>query len=343
MLTAAEILEWDSGAMPERKRLLEASGLVRHFVRRSGLLRHKTTIRAVDGADIDVAAGETLAVLGERGAGKSTLLALLSGALVGDAGTLRLDGQVLGSRELTLRGYMRQVCWLIRQGRPWLDESLRVERLVARALRTRGERRRSARRRVPELLRRVGLDPARAARLSPSDLTPVDRRRVAFARMLALEPRVVLLDDPFAGLAEQEASELGDLLMRLGHEHGLAYVIAEQRANATPLLADRVVVLHNGHVVESGPLALMKDHAVHPLTGLLLGGAPAGREGDAPSTEIDAPSRGCPFHPRCRFSEVVCTFAAPPLQPFGVQHRVACHRANPMSGHRRLAALPSPG
>jgi dipeptide transport system ATP-binding protein len=315
--------------------LVEAVGLSRHYALRRGPWQPKATLRALDGVSFTVDAGTTLAVVGESGCGKSTLARLVALAEPPTAGTLALAGQpVAGARPDALRALRRQVQMVFQN--PYaslnprkriaqaLDEPLRLNTALAPAER---------RERVAAMLARVGLRPQDAQRW-PHMFSGGQRQRIAIARAMMLAPRLLVADEPTSALDVSIQAQVLNLLMDLQAASGLALVFVSHNLGVVEHLADRVMVMYLGRVVERAPKAALFARPLHPYTKALLSATPslpgtARREriklvGELPSRL--APPAGCALAGRCPFARERCGVEAPALRHVG-DSEVACHFA----------------
>lgn len=322
--------------------LLSVSGLYKHFpVRKAG--GKKQVVRAVDGVDFDVLKGETLGIVGESGCGKSTTAKLLMGLIERDAGGLLYDGQAVGERAMPWRSYRREVQMVFQDSYASLNPRMTVEQSIAFGPKVNGVPGREAVERARALLARVGLEPRRFAGRYPHEISGGQRQRVNIARALALEPRLVLLDEAVSALDKSVEAQVLNLLLDLKAEFGLTYIFISHDLNVVRFISDRVMVMYLGRVSEIGPSDAVLDAPAHPYTEALMASMPsldpdnrtavALLAGDPPNP-IDPPS-GCRFHPRCPLAEEVCGVTEPPLDGIRPLHRVACLARQPGSGHAR--------
>lgn len=326
--------------------LLSVKGLVKHFPLRGGLLgRVDRKVRAVDGVDIEVLKGETLGVVGESGCGKSTTARLLMHLIEPTAGEVVFDGEVVG-RDVSLRAFRRQVQMVFQDSYSSLNPRLTIEASVAFGPQVHGLSKAASIARARDLLARVGLDPARFAERYPHELSGGQRQRVNIARALALEPRLVILDEAVSALDKSVEAQVLNLLMDLKSEFGLTYVFISHDLNVVRFVSDRVLVMYLGKVAEIGEAEAVFTAPRHPYTAALLSSTPsmdpdrrtheAPLAGDPPNP-IDPPS-GCRFHPRCALAEEVCAIREPAQLRLSATHGVACHLADPASGHPKAGA-----
>jgi peptide/nickel transport system ATP-binding protein len=324
--------------------LLEVQGLVKHFPLKGGLLgRASASVRAVDGVSFSLCAGETLGIVGESGCGKSTTARLLMDLIAPTSGTVRFDGKVAGSRELPMRTFRRQVQMVFQDSYASLNPRLTVEESIAFAPVVHGMGSSEGVRRARSLLDRVGLAPSRFAGRYPHELSGGQRQRVNIARALALEPRVLILDEPVSALDKSVEAQVLNLLLDLKDELGLSYIFVSHDLEVVRFVATRVLVMYLGRVAEVGPTEALYTGSRHPYTTALLGSMlsmdPDRRTEQAPvagdpPNPINPPP-GCHFHTRCAFAESVCSAVDPTLTPVGTAHAAACLMAIPDSGHSK--------
>nr|WP_301335319.1 ABC transporter ATP-binding protein [Methylobacterium fujisawaense] len=324
---------------------MSVSGLIKHFpVRKAG--GKKQVVRAVDGVDFDVLKGETLGIVGESGCGKSTTAKLLMGLIERDSGQMLYDGQAIGERAMPWRAYRRQVQMVFQDSYASLNPRMTVEQSIAFGPKVNGVPGREAVERARALLARVGLEPKRFAGRYPHEISGGQRQRVNIARSLALEPRLVLLDEAVSALDKSVEAQVLNLLLDLKAEFGLTYIFISHDLNVVRFISDRVMVMYLGRVAEIGPSDTVLDAPAHPYTEALLASMPsldpdnrtqaALLAGDPPNP-IDPPP-GCRFHPRCALAEGVCSQKEPPLDAIRPLHRVACLARQPGSGHSAARA-----
>ncbi len=316
----------------DRRVTLEAIDLVKHYPVRDS----DRFISAVAGLSIRVEDGETLGVVGESGCGKSTLAKLLVRLEEPTSGRVLLDGiDVTAAGRKELRSLRRRVQLVFQDPYSSLDPRRTVgdtlgEVLVAHRLH--GDRR-GRERRVAELMDMVGLAPSLAGSY-PHEMSGGQRQRVGIARALAVEPTVLLLDEPVSALDVSVRAEIMNLLVRLREQLGLTYVFISHDVAMVRHLSDRVIVMYLGRVVESGPWKAVLDGPLHPYTEALRDAVPVpdpraarttapmvtGEVTDAPALAI-----GCAFAPRCPLAEKICWRVEPPLLELAPSHLAACH------------------
>jgi oligopeptide/dipeptide ABC transporter ATP-binding protein len=312
--------------------VLAVAGLVKHFPRRDGL------VRAVDGVSFTLGRGETLALVGESGCGKSTVARTVLRLVEPTSGSVRLCGEdVLATDRARLRALRRDMQIVFQDPYASLDPRMRIDAQLREPFQIHriGDAR-EQRRRVAELLEQVGLDAASGRRL-PRDFSGGQRQRIAIARAIALEPALLVCDEPVSSLDVSVQAQILNLLTDLQDERGLAYLFISHDLAVVDRIADRVAVMYLGRVVELGPRAPLFSAPRHPYTAALLSAAPdpddeSRRErivlrGDPPSPA--APPAGCAFHPRCWKATAQCAETAPPLVELAAGHLAACHHPEP--------------
>jgi peptide/nickel transport system ATP-binding protein len=324
-------------------------GIVKHFGGRRDWIGRgiRGAVHAVDDVSFDVAKGETLGIVGESGCGKSTLARLIMQIIPADAGEILFDGESLGARALDIAAYRREVQMVFQDSYASLNPRLTVEETVAFGPRVHGLARRAAIARAHDLISRVGLDPTRFAARYPHELSGGQRQRVNIARALALQPRLVILDEAVSALDKSIEAQVLNLLLDLKSEFGLTYVFISHDLNVVRFMSDRVLVMYLGKLVELGPSEVLLATPRHPYTMALLASMPsmdpdhriteAPLFGDPPSP-IDPPS-GCRFHTRCKFAAPVCVAAEPVLTEIAPAHRAACLLVTPGSRHPQACAV----
>ena len=257
-----------------------------------------------------------------------------------DTGDVLFDGEAVGTRALDLAAYRREVQMVFQDSYASLNPRLTVEHTVAFGPWVHGEGRQAAVARAHDLLQRVGLAPERFAGRYPHELSGGQRQRVNIARALALQPRLLILDEAVSALDKSVEAQVLNLLLDLKAEFGLTYMFISHDLNVVRFMSDRVMVMYLGKAVEVGPSDVILKDPRHPYTTALLASMPSmdpdnrTREaplfGDPPNP-IDPPP-GCRFHTRCKFAAPVCSAREPGLGAEAA-HRVACHLADPASGH----------
>jgi peptide/nickel transport system ATP-binding protein len=352
-LLVADLSPGASAAARERaehRPLLAVENLTKHFPLKGGLLnRTKMVVQAVDDVSFTVASGETLGIVGESGCGKSTTARLLMHLIALDSGSIIFNGRAVGTADgLSHRDLRRQMQMVFQDSYASLNPRLPVAMSIAFGPFVHGLAKPEALKRAMELLAAVGLDPIQFSNRYPHELSGGQRQRVNIARALALEPRIVILDEAVSALDKSVEAQVLNLLVDLKAQFALTYVFISHDLNVVRFISDRVMVMYLGKLVEIGPVNRIYREPQHPYTQALLSAMPsmnprrrtlrAPLTGDPPNP-INPPS-GCRFRTRCPFAEGVCA-ARPPalLAPPGEDCRaVACHMRVPGSNHSRAAA-----
>ena len=325
--------------------LLQIDGLVRDFAaRRSIFGRTTATVKAVDGVDLTVQAGSTLALVGESGCGKSTLGRLILRLIEPTAGQVRFQGRdIVAFDEKELRAFRRDAQIIFQDPYASLNPRMRVENILAEPLALHNIVPASRRRaRVDELLDLVGLD-ARFSGRYPHEFSGGQRQRIAIARALAVEPKLIVCDEPVSALDVSIRSQILNLLSDLQRRLALTYVFISHDLSVVKHIANRVAVMYLGRIVEIASADELFSNPRHPYTRALLSAIPLPRprarrqrqilEGDVPSP-INPPS-GCHLHPRCAYAVDRCRTERPWLVDDQAGHATACHRWRelpPMTG-----------
>jgi peptide/nickel transport system ATP-binding protein len=324
--------------------IIEVRNLKRYFPIRGGLLQRKlATVQAVDDISFDVRRGETLGIVGESGCGKSTMARLLIQLLAADAGRIVFEGEAVGTAGgMDMRELRRQVQMVFQDSYSSLNPRCTIEDTIAYGPRVHGLSWEAARQRASEILAKVGLDPHLFAMRYPHELSGGQRQRINIARALALEPKVIVLDEPVSALDKSVEAQVLNLLVDLKNELALTYIFISHDLNVVQYMSDRVLVMYLGKVVEVGPVESIYGGPQHPYTRALLAAMPSmdpDRRGEQvtltgdPPNPINPPS-GCRFHTRCSHAEACCAAVEPRLATAGDgDHHAACHMLIPGSDH----------
>jgi oligopeptide transport system ATP-binding protein len=315
--------------------LLEVSGLEVRFQVRGGFLsRAREWIHAVNGVDLELREGETLGLVGESGCGKSTLGRAVARLLSVSSGTILFEGEdIAGWSEARLRPMRKRLQMIFQDPYGSLDPRLTVGQSIGEAidLHKLAGSRAEARDRITGLLGKVGLDSGAAHRY-PHEFSGGQRQRIGIARALAVEPKLIICDEPVSALDVSIQAQIINLLEDLQHAQGLAYLFIGHDLAVVEHISDRVMVMYLGKVMEIGPAREVCRRPKHPYTQALVSAVPtvdaAHRkriilEGEVPSPIHPPP--GCPFQTRCPIAEDRCRTILPELRTIAEGHRVACH------------------
>jgi oligopeptide/dipeptide ABC transporter ATP-binding protein len=315
--------------------LLEVAGLRTHFPILSRLLRRRVgAVRAVDGVDLALAPGEVLGIVGESGSGKTTVGKSILRLVDPTEGTIRFEGQdITRLPQSALMQVRRRMQVVFQDPLSSLNPRMTVGRILAAPYEIHGIARGTALSdRVATLLRLVGLPPDAATRY-PHEFSGGQRKRVGIARAFALEPRLIIGDEPVSALDVSIQAQIMNLLKRLQREFSLSYIMISHNLGVVSHICDRVAVMYLGRIVESGPREALFFDPKHPYTQALLAALPspepgqrrtrAPLSGDMPSPANPPP--GCPFHPRCPQAMARCATEAPAVTLLPGGHSVACH------------------
>ena len=316
--------------------LLSVRGLEKHFPVRSGVLRRVIGhVRAVDGVDLEIQAGQTLGLVGESGSGKSTTARLVTRLIEPTRGQVVFAGADLASLSgAELRTARRRVQMVFQDPYASLSPRFTVAQIVSEPLQVHKLEGDDLTTRVVELLDQVGLDASVVDRY-PHEFSGGQRQRIAVARALALRPDLVVCDEPVSALDVSVQSQVINLLADLQAEQGLAYLFISHDLSVVRHVSDRIAVMYLGRVVEEGPAAAVHDAPTHPYTEALVSAVPVPNptrqrarrrivlQGDVPSPLH--PPAGCHFHPRCPHVLDICRTVDPPAFTLPDGGRVHCH------------------
>ncbi|MEU6412075.1 dipeptide ABC transporter ATP-binding protein [Microbispora sp. NPDC046933] len=322
--------------------ILEVRDLVKHFPLTQGIVvkRQIGAIKAVDGVSFDLHRGETLGIVGESGCGKSTLAKLLMALERPTSGAVRIHGRdITTARGAELKRMRRNIQMVMQDPYTSLNPRMTVGDIVGEPFEIHSDvvPKGGRRRRVQELLEVVGLNPDHINRY-PHQFSGGQRQRIGIARGLALQPEIIICDEPVSALDVSIQAQVMNLLERLQNEFDLAYIFIAHDLSVVRHISDRVAVMYLGKIVELGSDAEIYDSPTHPYTQALLSAVPVpdpeGREtrqriilqGDPPSPAN--PPSGCHFRTRCWKAQDICAEQTPALEARpGSDHPSACHFA----------------
>ncbi len=314
--------------------LLEVTDLVKHYPLRAGVLRRAVgTVHAVDGVSFALGKSETLGLVGESGCGKSTVARSVLRLVEPTSGQIRIDGTDithLSKREL--RPVRRTMQIVFQDPFASLNPRMRAGDIVGEPLAVHGlASRDELRQRVAAMFQQVGLRPDQMKNY-PHQFSGGQRQRICIARALALQPRLIVCDEPVSALDVSIQAQVINLLIDLQREHGFSYLFIAHDLAVVAHISHRVAVMYLGRIVEIADKAELFDNPRHPYTQALLASVPLADprkkrlqplvDGDVPSP-VNPPS-GCAFHTRCRYAMPQCKVERPGLREAGPRHQVAC-------------------
>ncbi|MFF1819799.1 ABC transporter ATP-binding protein [Kribbella sp. NPDC058245] len=326
--------------------LLRVDRLVKHYPIVSGAVRKKQVgaIRAVDGVSFELHRGETLGLVGESGCGKSTLSQTLLRLVEPTAGHAFYRGQdIFAMSREELKAFRRKVQIVFQDPFESLNPRMTIGQIIAEpwAIHRGIVPRSGQRNRAAELLELVGLKAKHLDRY-PEQFSGGQRQRIGVARAIALNPEIIICDEPVSALDVSVQAQVVNLLQDLQKELGLSYIFIAHDLGVVRHIADRVAVMYLGKIVEYGNESALFEEPRHPYTEALLSAVPVARfetarrerillTGEVPSPAN--PPSGCRFHTRCRYAEDICRQQEPELSPRGVPgHDTACHLADKFEG-----------
>jgi oligopeptide transport system ATP-binding protein len=318
--------------------LLEVTNLVKHFPIKSGIFinREVGAVRAVDDVSFELAEGETLGLVGESGCGKSTLARSVVQLLTPTSGSVRFRGrEISGLGRKQLRPLRREMQMIFQDPYASLNPRKRVGQIIGDPMSLHDVASGAElRKRVQELMDRVGLQPEHYNRY-PHEFSGGQRQRIGIARALALEPRLIVADEPVSALDVSIQAQIINLLDDLQDDFNLTYIFVAHDLGVVRHVADRIAVMYLGKIVELGPGEEVCTRPIHPYTVSLLSAVPIPDpkenmareplvlEGDVPSPAN--PPSACRFHTRCPHATDICSEVEPELVDYGSGHWAACH------------------
>lgn len=332
--------------VPKPAPLLEVNHLKKLFPIRRGLLRRVVGhVRAVDDISFSIRQGETLSLVGESGCGKTTASRCILRAVNPTAGEIVYRGDDSGTVDLAkagkaeLRRLRKEMQMIFQDPFSSLNPRMTLLDIIGEPLLVHGETNSEVRKaRVAELLRAVGLPPQYMQRY-PHAFSGGQRQRIGIARALALNPRLIVADEPVSALDVSVQAQIINLLLDLQAERNLTYLFIAHDLSVVKHVSDRIAVMYVGKIVEMAPTVELYEAPLHPYTEALLAAVPKpdprlrGKrkllEGEV--ADPSNPPKGCYFHPRCPYAVDRCKVETPPLRELRPGHQVACHRAEELS------------
>jgi oligopeptide/dipeptide ABC transporter ATP-binding protein len=324
-----------SGAEQAGRPVIEVTDLKKHFPVEKGVLRKVVAhVKAVDGVSFAIQPGETLCLVGESGCGKSTVGKLALGLIPATSGAIRLDGEdITGKSRAEMQPYRKRIQMVFQDPSASLNPRLTAGTIVGEPMENFAEYGAAERQtRVEALFAKVGLR-ADAMRKYPFEFSGGQKQRLGIARALALQPKVIVADEPVSALDVSVQAQVLNLMMDLQDEFGLAYLFVSHDLGVVEHIGHRIAVMYLGRIVEVASKEMLFANPRHPYTRALISAAPTPNprirreklviEGDVPSPQN--PPHGCHFHTRCPFAVERCKVEAPALKALKDGRLAACH------------------
>jgi oligopeptide/dipeptide ABC transporter ATP-binding protein len=334
--------------------LLEVDHLKVLFPIKSGLLidRKVGEVHAVDDVTFTLREGETLGIVGESGCGKTTLIRALVRLIPATSGAIRFRGEdITSAGRRDLEPIRREMQMVFQDPQASLNPRKRVGQIIATPLRRRGVAKDRLEAETQRLLSRVGLSPEHLNRF-PHEFSGGQRQRIGIARALALDPKLMMLDEPVSALDVSIQAQVINLLDELQDELHLSYVFVAHDLSVVRHVSDRVIVMYLGKLMEVSPAEDLYSKPIHPYTSALLGAIPIpdpneNRARDRPIVSGEPPNpirppSGCRFHTRCPRATEVCSAVEPQLTEYAGGHLAACHHPQSVSSDELSSATRSP-
>jgi oligopeptide/dipeptide ABC transporter ATP-binding protein len=330
--------------------LLEVDHLRVLFPIKSGVVVDRTVghVHAVDDVSFGLREGETLGIVGESGCGKTTLIRALVRLVDPTAGAIRFrDRDITGAGRRALQPVRREMQMVFQDPQASLNPRKRISQILATPLRLRGVAKERIESESRELMARVGLAPEHMGRF-PHEFSGGQRQRIGIARALAVDPKLILLDEPVSALDVSIQAQVINLLDELQDEFGLSYIFVAHDLSVVRHVSDRIAVMYLGKLMELSPAQELYEKPIHPYTSALLGAIPIpdpnenrARErplvSGEPPNPINPPS-GCRFHTRCPRATEICRTVEPPLTEYAGGHMAACHHPQHVAAEELAAA-----
>src|SRR4051794_3797514 len=331
--SAATVSDAGNGATP----LVDVEHLKVFFPIKQGILieREVARVHAVNDVTFAIAPGETLGLVGESGCGKTTLSRAIMRLIDSTDGSIRFHGDdVTNARRRKMQPMRREMQMVFQDPFASLNPRKRIGQIIGMPLRLHGSERKEVEPQVKELLDRVGLHPEHINRF-PHEFSGSQRQRIGVARALALQPRLIVLDEPVSALDVSVQAQIINLLDDLQDQFELTYLFVAHDLSVVRHVSDRIAVMYLGKLMEVSPAEELYTKPIHPYTSALLAAIPIpdpreNRQRERivvsgePPNPINPPS-GCVFHPRCPRATQVCREVEPPLVRYPNGHLAACH------------------